>query len=137
MQNKKRLAKLFLAGIIVLTAVVGSAQAERPPRGKVWADCELYETFGTPAEFDGVHGPYDRIFVGTMFRDGVGAISETKQGDRDFNGGRWSVYTLKAGVAMDKYADACSVEDLDMNDFEEAGVYFECPLLPLRGHGRR
>jgi hypothetical protein len=103
-------------------------------RGPVWADCELFETFGTPATFDGDHGPFDRIFTGATFADGVGAISEAKPGDMDFNGGRWSVYALKDGVPMDKYSDACSVDDLDMNDFEAAGVYFECPLLPKRGH---
>ena len=40
---------------------------------------------------------------------------------------------LKAGVPADKYKDATSVEDLDLNDFESTANYFECPLLPRRG----
>jgi hypothetical protein len=42
---------------------------------------------------------------------------------------------LKEGVPADKYANACSVEDLDLNDFESTSNYFECPLLPRRGRG--
>jgi hypothetical protein len=117
---------LAAAGVLV-------AQADPPPRGEVWADCELFETFGTPATFDPDHGPFDRIFTGATFLDGVGSIAESRPGDQDFNGGRWSVYQLKEGVPMDKYSGACTVEDLDMDDFEAAEVYFECPLLPKRG----
>lgn len=129
------LALSVVLGLVMMAASVFVAQGDPPPRGEVWADCELFETFGTPATFEPDHGPFDRIFTGGTFLDGVGAISESKPGDQDFNGGRWTVYALKDGVPMDKYADACSVEELDMNDFEAAGVYFECPLLPRRGHG--
>jgi hypothetical protein len=33
------------------------------------------------------------------------------------------------------YSEADSFDDLAISDFEPAGVYFECPLLPTRGAG--
>ena len=48
----------------------------------------------------------------------------------DYNGGRWHVNTLKAGVDPGKYMDACSVEELDLADFESTSKYFSCPITP-------
>ena len=102
--------------------------------GMIWADCELFGTVGTPAHFDPESGNFDNLYQGP-FKDGIGAISEAKPGDQDYNGGRWHVHALKEGVDGSKYNDACSVDDLDLNDFESTGTYFECPLLPRRGNG--
>lgn len=101
--------------------------------GMIWADGELFATVGTPTQFEPGQGPFDILFQGN-FKDGIGAISESKPGDRDYNGGRWEVWQLKEGVATD-YTDVDSADDLDINDFEPAGVYFECPLRPRRGNG--
>jgi hypothetical protein len=65
--------------------------------------------------------------------DGVPLISDSKPGDRDYNGGRWHMNVLKDGVSPSKYSNVCRVEDLDLNDFESTGNYFSCPLLPRRG----
>ena len=67
---------------------------------------------------------------------GVPLISDSKPGDRDYNGGRWHMNVLKAGVDPSKYANACRVEDLNLSDFESTPNYFECPLLPRRGNNR-
>ena len=93
-------------------------------RGMIWADCELYATVGTPTSFSPSSGPFDNIYEGATFKNGV---------DMDYNGGRWHVYLLKNNVDGSKYADACSVDDLDMNDFMPTSTYFECPLQPRRG----
>ena len=112
------------------------SEAAKTGRGSIWADDYLYGTIGTPALFDGVHGKFDKLYQNVddqkmgHFQDGVGAISESKPGDQDYNGGRWDVYVLKEGVDRDKYSGATSVEDLDLNDFMPAGVWLECPLLP-------
>jgi len=82
----------------------------------------------TPAVFDGVHGNYDIFYAGSF-----GLISESKPGDQDYNGGRWTLYTLKDGVMAD-YRMATSDQDLNINDFEAAGLSFECPLLPRKGN---
>jgi hypothetical protein len=127
----------------VATALVDyltGSEAAKVGRGSIWADDYLYGTIGTPALFDGVHGKFDKLYQNVVdmeghFKDGVGAISESKPGDQDYNGGRWDVYVLKEGVDPDKYSNASSVEDLDLNDFMPAGVWLECPLLPARGGG--
>lgn len=33
-----------------------------------------------------------------------------------------------------KYLSANADGDLDVNDFDHAGMYFECPLLPRKQH---
>lgn len=101
-------------------------------RGMIWADGYLYGTIATPATFKGDKGPYDELYVSPGFKDGIGAISEAKPGDQDFNGGRWHVNALKDGVDPGKYSGSSSVEELDLNDFASTETYFECPLLPMQ-----
>jgi hypothetical protein len=114
-------------------------QAQGATRSAIQADCELFGTVGTPTSFKPGHGPFDELYnvamAGGSVKGGADAISESKPGDQDFNGGRWHVNVLKAGVDPFKYANACRVEDLDLNDFTSTNVYFECPLLPQRGRG--
>ncbi len=100
----------------------------------IWADCEQFATLGTKTSFKPTAGNFDELYNGITFKDGIGAISESKPGDRDFNGGRWHVNSVKEGVDPNKYSDACNVEDLDLDDFESTDVYFECPLRPIRGN---
>ncbi len=103
-------------------------------RPQTWADCELFAGLVTPATFKPASDPFDELYAGgNGFKDGVPLISESKPGDQDYNGGRWHMNVLKAGVDPDKYANACKVEDLDLNDFDSTSNYFECPLLPRRG----
>lgn len=132
--------KMFLGvGALVVTvgllAGVYSAYAQGP-RGRPasWADCERFRGLVTPATFHPWSGNFDQLYMGgNGFKNGVPLISESKPGDRDYNGGRWHANSLKSSVDPDKYANACRVEDLDLNDFEPTGNYFECPLLPARG----
>lgn len=100
-------------------------------RGQIWADGILFGTVGTPTKFKPVTESFDQLYTGPGFKNGVGAISESKPGDQDFNGGRWHVNALKEGVDPAQYSSASSVEELDLNDFESTSTYFECPLLPL------
>jgi hypothetical protein len=127
---------IMAAGVILIATFT---QAKGPlPRPHIWADCELFVSVATPATFDPPHGPFDELYAsGSGFKDGVPLISECKPGDQDYNGGRWHLNVLKEGVPEDKYADACSVEDLDLLDFESTDQYFECPLQPRRGNGPR
>ena len=103
--------------------------------GMIWSDGQLFGTVGTPAHFKPGKGPFDELYNtggnGT-FKDGVAAISESKPGDQDFNGGRWHVNLLKPEVDPAKYADADSIDDLDLDDFVSTTTYFECPLLPRK-----
>ena len=105
------------------------------PRPETWVDGELFAGLVTPATFNPDSDPFDELYTGgNGFKNGVPLISESKPGDQDYNGGRWHVNVLKEGVDPDKYSTASSVEELDLNDFESTSNYFECPLLPRRGH---
>lgn len=123
--------------VLALGALVAVAQTSNANRGQerptLWADCEMYEAVVAPNEFGPDQGPFDELYTGgNGFMAGVPLISETKPGDRDYNGGRWHVNTLKAGVDPNKYSNACTVEDLDLNDFESTDNYFGCPMIPKR-----
>jgi hypothetical protein len=105
------------------------------PRPVIWADGEVFASVVTPTSFKPTSGNFDQLYAGgNGFEDGIPLISEAKPGDQDYNGGRWHVNVLRSGVDPDKYADADRVEDLDLNDFEPTGSYFECPMLPRRGN---
>ena len=136
------------SGLITLLVLVGCessngvdvAEEQESPtllkvgRTNVWADCLHYASVVTPANFDPNSDPFDQLYAAdfTSFKDGIGLISESKPGDQDYNGGRWHLNVIKSTVDPDKYINACSVEDLDLNDFESTQNYFECPLLPRR-----
>lgn len=148
---KKLMSLLLLLPLIVITGcspndesidsnleneanLKANAQSRNSNSGRhapaIWSDCETYGTLGTNTSFKPTAGNFDEIYVGGIFKNGLGAISESHPGDQDYNGGRWHVNTLKAGVDVTKYWDACSVEDLDLSDFDATDVYFECPMLP-------
>jgi len=114
-----------------MTAQSQTSGLMKTGRTQIWADGQLFDSIVTPATFKPESEPFDILFNGD-FKDGVGHISDSKPGDKDYNGGRWAVYNLKSGVDPNKYSDADSDSDLDMSDFEPAGVYFECPLLPRK-----
>jgi hypothetical protein len=122
------LALVFVAGTSM------DADAQGRPHPSAWADCELFGAVVAPAQFKPSSTPFDELYGGTMFKDGAPLISESKPGDHDYNGGRWHMNVLKAGVDAGKYSGACRVEDLDLNDFMPTGNYFECPLTPRRGN---
>ena len=130
---------LFLVGCESSNGVDVVGELESPTllkvgRTNVWADCQLYASVVTPANFDPNSDPFDQLYAAdfTSFKDEIGLISESKPGDQDYNGGRWHLNVLKSTVDPDKYINACSVEELDLNDFEATQNYFECPLLPRR-----
>lgn len=118
-----------IAGLIALG--VRGGPNDRP---QIWADHELFNSIVTRATFKPTSGSFDELYVnGGNFKDGISLISESKPGDRDYNGGRWHMNVLKDTVDPTKYANASSVEDLDLSDFDSTDNYFECPLLPRRG----
>ncbi len=118
---------------ILNPAIDNGVEQRARPRPHSWGDCELFMSVVTPTSLP-PNGPFDELYGGTEFLDGIPLISESVPGDQDYNGGRWHMNVLKQGVDPDKYADACSVEDLDLDDFESTSMYFVCPLLPRRGN---
>lgn len=105
------------------------SERARPP---VWADCIEYVAIVTPATFKPESGNFDELYMmpEAMFYNGLPLISDSKPGDQDYNGGRWHMNVLKAGVDASKYNMACKEEDLDLEDFTSTDIYFSCPVLP-------
>jgi len=131
---QKRLTVLFAFAIFVLLVGIRSVEGQGPrPRPQTWNDCELFDGVVTPATFNPASKPFDELYAGgNGFLNGVPLISESGPGDQDYNGGRWHMNVLKPWVDPNKYMDACTVEDLDLDDFMSTANYFECPLLPRR-----
>ena len=127
---------MFAVAMTLLVTGVKRLAAKGPnQRPQTWVDCELFAGVVTPATFDPDSDPFDELYAGgNNFKNDVPLISESKPGDQDYNGGRWHLNVLKGSVDPDKYAEACRVEDLDLDHFESTANYFECPLLPRRGH---
>lgn len=124
----------------LLDASIAPLFAASGPNGRptAWADGELFDALVPPQSFDNPRGNFDELYAGgSGFLGGAPLISESKPGDQDYNGGRWHLNVLKSTVDPSKYANASSVEDLDVADFDSMDVYFECPLLPHRGNGGR
>jgi hypothetical protein len=133
------LSIIFLVGCESTTGVDEAMEKDpqqllKVGRTNIWADCQLYASVVTPATFNPNSDPFDELYAADFasFKDGYGLISESKPGDQDYNGGRWHLNVLKSTVDPNKYINACSVEELDLNDFDSTPNYFECPLLPRK-----
>jgi len=114
----------------LMTADDTSAASTLKKTPAIWADCEQFATKGTTSSFKPTAGPFDELYkIGDR-----AAISDSKPGDKDFNGGRWHVNVLKEGIDPATYPLSCSVDDLNLDDFMSTDVYFECPLIPIRGN---
>lgn len=122
-----------LTAIIALLGTSGLLAQGPNPRPGVWVDCQAYGSIVTKGTFTPDHDNFDELYTtGFGFKDGTPLISDSAPGDSDYNGGRWHLNFLKGGVDPGKYSNACSLADLDLNDFESTDDYFECPLMPRK-----
>ena len=124
-------AKTTLLQQLSSTALMASKRPQPP----IWADCIVYSGIVVPATFKPESDPFDELYAlpeGYTYQGGVPLISESKPGDQDYNGGRWHLNVLKESVDPSKYADACSPEELDLNDFMSTDNYFGCPIRPRK-----
>jgi len=149
--KSKLVVALAMLSLLVLI-VPNSADARGPLRASaaIWSHGELYGTVGTPTAFtDPPEHSTDTLYnfqmSGLM---GQRSISSAAPGDRDFNGGRWSVmrviFTDQGMMVHDPDGDGevnfelmsedevLHHEQLGHLTIEETGTYFECPMLPGR-----
>ena len=103
-------------------------------RPMILVDCDKFTGIVVPATFKPKSDPFDELYVmpDGAFAYGAPLISDSKPGDKDYNGGRWHLNVLKSDVDPAKYMDACSEEDLDLEDFMSTDNYFGCPLKPFK-----
>jgi hypothetical protein len=128
------------ASAITLMASIGAtgALAGGPPSLAFYVDDVRYRTVGTPTDFFGTGAPeftYDRIYnLGTGIN-----VADSKPGDRDFNGGRWLVYTVSwaDGVAPIQYTNVEQIyaaEDAGLLTINPHPVRaFFCNVAPVPG----
>ena len=109
-------------------------ETNKRDRPMILVDCEKFTGIVVPATFKPESDPFDELYVipDGAFAYGVPLISDSKPGDKDYNGGRWHLNVLKDDVPPTKYMDACSEEDLDLDDFMSTDMYFGCPLKPSK-----
>tara|TARA_R110001583_G_C5612149_1_gene405421 strand:+ start:544 stop:1026 length:483 start_codon:yes stop_codon:yes gene_type:complete len=120
-----------IEAVLTQKSTISSKNSKRP-QPPIWADCMSYTGIVVPATFKPESDPFDELYAmpDATFMGGKPLISDSKPGDKDYNGGRWHLNVLKSDVAPGKYANACSEEDLDLDDFDSTAMYFGCPLRP-------
>jgi hypothetical protein len=137
-------AALMAISLFASSAMAGNGKGPvGPPGGLIWADGMAYKTVGTPTTLPG-HGPKDGLYVFDNLM-GQHAVSESKPGDMDYNGGRWQVYVLaftEEGLAVHD-ADDDGMADFELTSWEDVqthiglghieqlamGPSLECPLI--------
>ena len=147
--------KWLLKGLLISTLVclfAASAYAAPATRvsGAIWANNNIYDTVLTDTAFHlpPVHSTdvlYNFMISGLA---GQRAVSESAPGDRNYNGGRWSVklavFTDAGKAVHDPDGDGIvNFELTNADDLLEhyrlghleiidTAIYFECPLLPRK-----
>lgn len=126
------------------TPAAAKSEKAAKPGPMIWANGELFRSIVTSATFSGDQGNFDALYVldpagtnGNTFAGDYTHLSDSAPGDQDYNGGRWEVFHLKSSVDAGKYDDVSSTSDaaFDHTDWVSQEVYFECPMLPMRGQG--
>lgn len=151
----RNLVKSLLSVTFVLVSV-SSAFAAPATRvsGALWANDKLFDTVLTDTSFHlpPLHSTDVLYNFGMSGLMGQRAVSASAPGDRDYNGGRWSVkvvvFTAAGKAVHDPDKDGLvnfelTSEDgvlehqaLGHIDIIDTSIYFECPLLPRKNNSR-
>lgn len=133
-----------VAGALALGAgAAGSAAADASNNpampGRVYADGHTFATRGLtdlPPPKEGNEHSFDEIYHFTNGAEGQLDVAEAAPGERDFNGGRWSVTVVEWTVPDPPVVtsdEGVHAHADDITVLAEGARYFECPLVPLRG----
>lgn len=143
----------FLVMLSVMVAVpafavqpdnVGGGLGNKAPdfTAGIYADGEMWGTKGTtslPAPNDKNKQSFDKIFVFTNGAEGQPPVGEAAPGNPSYNGGRWWVFTATWAddlphpeLVLTSYEEVMFHAELGHLILEDAGIYFQCPLLPFK-----
>ena len=134
MRKAMTVASLAVVGLLAFGFVAGAGLAQAPDRaeGRVYADGELWATFGT-ADFK--HAPDQSVDDIYVFPDNpeLVPVGDASPGDSDYHGGRWAVHTVTF-TGMDPMQFTSDEQLLaHASDLTISGVVknFQCPLFKL------
>ncbi len=149
--NSRSASSLFLAfaaSLLAAAPVLTRAGSATKVKGAIWANGALYDTVLTPTSFKAPPShSVDLLYnFGMSGLQGQRSVSESAPGDPTYNGGRWwvqmVVFTAQGAAVHDPDGDgivnfelmsaAEVLQHAALGHLEifDAGVYFECPLLP-------
>lgn len=137
-----RTTSLLAGGLALGVTATGSATADASNNpampGRIYAAGELFATRGVtelPPPTDGNEHSFDEIYHFTNGATGQLDVAEAAPGERDFNGGRWSVTVVEWTITDPPVVTSDDEVHDHMDDLTivaEGARYFECPLVPLR-----
>lgn len=142
----KKFLTAAATSIVALALSVSAVAAGGPPKpNAIYVNDVPYRTVGTPTDFSNTGAPahsFDTIFLlddGTNpAAKGFASVATAAPGDHDYNGGRWMVLditwinTPTQLTNEQAVLDAATAGDLTIN--WDPIKYFECPVIPMRGH---
>jgi hypothetical protein len=149
MQRRTKIAAGLAATLATVTLLAtpataqggNGAQASRKAvfQGVIYADGQLFGTNGNgalPAPTDANRASYDDLFLVTNGVDGQLPVAEAAPGP-SYNGGRWAVVQLTwqdptTAVELRSSSQVHMYLEAGALMASEAGVYFSCPLLPVK-----
>lgn len=124
-------------GVGATGSVAADASNNPAMPGRIYADDRLFAT-GDLTDLPEPSGnnahSFDEIYVFTNGADGQFPVAEAAPGERDFNGGRWSVTLVEWTIddpPLLTSDDAVHAHSDDITVLQEGARYFECPLVPL------
>jgi hypothetical protein len=108
----------------------------------LYADGQAWGTKGTtslPALNENNQQSFDKIFIVTNGAEGQLPVGEAAPGNVDYSGGRWWAHTAAwiddlphPKPVLTSYEDVKFHAGLGHLIIADAGIYFQCPLLPAK-----
>ncbi len=123
-----------IAAVALSASVVTAGNG--PPAVGFYVDGDQYRTIATPTDLSGTGAPahsFDKIYAlgGSLLN-----VAEAAPGDRDYNGGRWTVLRVTWNVAPVQLTSAEQVLEFESMNKLEIGTtpiaQFVCPAIPMR-----
>lgn len=149
------MSKIKWAGVFATLIFSSMVFAGKPNfSASVYGDGQVWGTKGTtqlPAPNDNNHQSFDALYVITNTNNPQGQlpVSEAAPGNPDYNGGRWFTHTVEwtedGFLAHGIVPVIKSFEELQYHESmghlvitpgsfpDGPPVYFQCPLLPVKG----
>ena len=142
MLRRTTLVVLVLALGLVFAATAYADPGKPDFGANVYADGEAWGTKATTS-LPGPNGKndqsFDKIFVFTNGAEGQLPVGEAAPGNPMYNGGRWWVHTATwiddlphPKIVLTSYEEVMFHYGLGHLIIEDAGIYFQCPLLPVK-----